>query len=251
MASRYALMAFGYAAVFTSIWWLSVWLLAPPPYILPGPVAVAERLWRMPLFFLHHGAITALEIVLSLALGTLIGFGAGIACWRWRRVEKGLLPVLVVTQALPVFAIAPLLVTWLGYGLAPKLAMATLIVFFPVALATLNGLKRVPPAWRDQALVMRATPWRLFCFVQLPAALATIAVGLRLAAVSAPIGAIVGEWVGSAEGLGFVMLRANQRVEIDTVFAALIVLFSLTIAIYALVHWITERLLAWSPQFEE
>jgi len=228
-------------------WSLFVRAFDIPPYLLPAPSAVGARLVAQPGLFLHHGSITALEIVLALLLGSLLGFATGVACWASARLERNLLPVLILTQALPVFAIAPLLVTWLGYGLAPKLVMATLIVFFPVALSTLNGLKRVPNAWRDQALVMRATPFNRFLWIMLPAALATIAVGLRLAAVSAPIGAIVGEWVGSAEGLGFLMLRSNQRVEIDTVFAALFVLCCMTLLIYGLVHWVTGRLLHWSP----
>ena len=103
----------------------------------------------------------------------------------------------------------------------------------------------------DLALLSGINPDRVVMVAWLiAAALATIAVGLRLAAVSAPIGAVVGEWVGSAEGLGFLMLRSNQRVEIDTVFAALFVLFALTLAIYGLVHWITGRLLNWSPTTE-
>ena len=229
---RWSLTLAIYAAVLIFGWWALVHAFSIPAYLLPEPGAVAARLWLSLDLFLHHGSITALEIVLSLLLGTTIGFATGVACWRSAWVENSLLPVLVLTQALPVFAIAPVLVTWLGYGLAPKLVMATLIVFFPVALSTLHGLKRVPRGWLDQAAVMRATPFNRFWWIMLPAALGTIAVGIRLAAVSAPIGAIVGEWVGSAEGLGFLMLRANQRVEIDTVFAALFVLFMLTLAIY-------------------
>ncbi|MGI9425731.1 MAG: ABC transporter permease [Hyphomicrobiaceae bacterium] len=244
------LRAATYFVVLVASWSLSVRLFEIPHYILPTPEAVGARLLTQPALFLHHGVTTAIEIVLALIIGTLIGFAAGVACWTSTRLERNVFPVLVITQALPVFAIAPLLVTWFGYGLAPKLVMATLIVFFPVALSTLNGLKRVPAAWRDQATVMQATPVNRFLWIMLPAALATIAVGVRLAAVSAPIGAIVGEWVGSAEGLGFLMLRSNQRVEIDTVFAALFVLCGLTLSIYGLVHWLTDRLLHWSPQTE-
>ncbi|MEM9356304.1 MAG: ABC transporter permease [Pseudomonadota bacterium] len=239
-----------YLFVIIAAWWASVRFFNIPHYLLPPPGDVWQRLLSQPSLFVHHGTITAIEIILALILGSLIGFGTGVVCWISTRLEQVVFPVLVVTQALPVFAIAPLLVTWLGYGLAPKLVMATLIVFFPVAISTLNGLKRVPKAWQHQAIVMRATPGNSFMWIMVPAALATIAVGLRLAAVSAPIGAIVGEWVGSAEGLGFLMLRSNQRVEIDTVFAALFVLCALTLAIYGLVHWITSRLLHWAPTME-
>lgn len=239
-----------YLFVILAVWWGFVRFFNIPSYLLPPPGDVWHRLYTQPALFIHHGTITAIEIVLALILGSIIGFGIGALCWASIRMEKTIFPILVVTQALPVFAIAPLLVTWLGYGLAPKLVMATLIVFFPVAISTLNGLKRVPKAWQHQAIIMRATPVNHFIWIMVPAALAAIAVGLRLAAVSAPIGAIVGEWVGSAEGLGFLMLRSNQRVEIDTVFAALFALCTLTLAIYGLVHWITGRLLHWSPTIE-
>ncbi|MEL6287350.1 MAG: ABC transporter permease [Pseudomonadota bacterium] len=247
---RRIIAGFIYAGVLLAAWHLIVRAFAVPAYIVPTPSAVGARLLRQPDLLAYHAGITALEIVLALIIGSAIGFAVGVLCWMSARVEQGLMPVLIVTQALPVFAIAPLLVTWLGYGLAPKLTMATLIVFFPVALATLNGLKRVPSVYAELAATMRATPLNRFLFVMLPASLGTIAVGLRLAAVSAPIGAIVGEWVGSAEGLGFLMLRANQRVEIDLVFAALAVLCTLTLLIYGLVHIATGRLLSWSPSNE-
>ena len=212
-----------YLVVILATWWVGVRLFDIPNYLLPPPGDGWQRLVTQPSLFVHHGTIAAIEIVLALILRSIIGFGTGIICWMSIRHERAIFPVLVVTQALPVFAIAPLLVTWFGYGLAPKLVMATLIVFLPVAVSTLNGLKRVHEAWQHQAIAMRATPGNGFIWIMVPAALATIAVGLRLAAVSAPIGAIVGIWAGEVEGLGFLMLRSNHRVEIDTVFAALFV----------------------------
>lgn len=232
------------------IWWLAIRLFRIPHYIVPAPGEVIARLFERPGLFLHHASITALEIVLALLLGTLIGFATGIACWRLPALGSRLMPALAVAQALPVFAIAPLLVTWLGYGLAPKIAMATLIVFFPVTLATLAGLSGVPDRLLDQARLMRARPLGTFLLIVLPTALATIAVGLRLAAVSAPIGAIVGEWVGAAEGLGFLMLRANQRVDTATLFAALFILVLMTLTLHAVVTLATRRLLHWLPNKE-
>src|SRR5690606_30394795 len=143
-----------------------------------------------------------------------------------------LMPMLVVSQALPVFALAPLLVLWLGYGLTSKVAMAVLIIYFPVTAAFLDGLRRTEPGWLELARTMDASPAAILRHIRIPAALPALASGLRVAAAVAPIGAIVGEWVGSSAGLGYLMLHANARMQVDLMFAALLVL-----AVMALLLW--------------
>ena len=134
------------------------------------------------------------------------------------------MPLLVVSQALPVFALAPLLVLWLGYGMASKVAMAVLIIYFPVTAAFFDGLRRTEPGWLELARTMNATRWASCGTSGCPAALPALASGLRVAAAVAPIGAVVGEWVGSSAGLGYLMLHANARMQVDLMFAALLVL---------------------------
>jgi len=155
--------------------------------------------------------------------------------------------VLVVSQAIPVFAIAPLLVLWLGYGLGSKIAMATLIIYFPVTAAFFDGLRRTEPGWLDLAQVMGGTRWSVLWRVRVPAALPALASGLRVAAAVAPIGAIVGEWVGASAGLGYLMLHANARMQVDVMFAALFVLALLAVTLYALIDGVLRRLLPWQP----
>ena len=130
------------------------------------------------------------------------------------------MPLLVVSQALPVFALAPLLVLWLGYGMASKVAMAVLIIFFPVTAAFLDGLRRTEPGWLELARTMDARPLAILAQIRVPAALPALASGLRVAAAVAPIGAVIGEWVGSSAGLGYLMLHANARMQVDLMFAA-------------------------------
>jgi putative hydroxymethylpyrimidine transport system permease protein len=151
-------------------------------------------------------------------------------------------PVLVLTQALPVFALAPLFTLWLGYGMASKILVAVLIIYFPVASAFFDGLMQTPKAWLNLGKVMGASPKQLLWHIQIPAALPQLASGLRLAAVYAPIGAIIGEWVGASEGLGYLMLLANGRAKIDLMFAALLVLALLTLCLHYAVGKVCDRL---------
>jgi putative hydroxymethylpyrimidine transport system permease protein len=153
----------------------------------------------------------------------------------------------VISQAVPVFALAPLLVLWLGYGMASKVAMATLIIYFPVTTAFHDGLRRTDRGWLDLARTMNAGRWAVLRHVRIPAALPALASGLRVAAAVAPIGAIIGEWVGSSAGLGYLMLHANARMQIDVMFAALATLAFLAVALYFSVDELLRRALPWQP----
>ena len=164
-----------------------------------------------------------------------------------RPARLWLLPVLVASQAVPVFALAPILVLWLGYGIASKVAMATLIIYFPVAANFYDGLRRTEPGWLDLARAMGAKPWRTMWRIRVPAALPALASGVRVAAAVAPIGAVVGEWVGSSAGLGFLMLHANARMQIDLMFAALLTLAVFAVAIYFIIDHALRRALHWQP----
>jgi putative hydroxymethylpyrimidine transport system permease protein len=141
-----------------------------------------------------------------------------------------------------------LLVLWFGYGLASKVAMAILIIYFPITAALFDGLRRTEPGWLDLARTMGATRLRTLLRVRLPAALPAFGSGLRVATAVAPIGAVVGEWVGSSAGLGYLMLHANARLQIEVMFAALIVLMAMALALYLTVDRLLVRLMPWAPQ---
>ena len=146
------------------------------------------------------------------------------------------------------FALAPVLVLWCGFGMASKIVMAVLVIFFPITAAFADGLRRTDQGWLDLAATMNASPLAILRHVRLPAALPAFGSGLRIAAAIAPIGAIIGEWVGSAGGLGYVMLNANARIETDVMFAAVIVLALLTIGLWVGVDWGLKKLLVWAPE---
>ncbi len=232
----------------TLLWQAFVWLTDQPPYILPGPGAVVLAWLENWDTILAHAGHTAAEIGLGLALGTLLGCSSSLAMAYFRPARRWLMPVLVISQAVPVFAIAPLLVLWLGYGMASKVAMATLIIYFPVTAAFHDGLRRTEPGWLDLARTMNASRWAVLMHVRLPAALPALASGLRVAAAVAPIGAVVGEWVGSSAGLGYMMLHANARMKVDLMFAALVTLAVLAVTLYFTVDWALRRAIPWLPE---
>jgi len=232
------------AILLLGLWEGVVRVFALPPFILPGPVRVAEALWQNAGLIAHHASITALEVAAGLVLGVALGAATAVALATSPLARALVRPALVATQALPVFALAPILTLWLGYGIASKVLMAVLIIYFPVASSFFDGLMRTPQGWLDLAQTMgasrRAVMWRL----RVPAAVPALASGLRLAAVYAPIGAVIGEWVGAAGGLGYLMLLANGRAKTDLMFAALAVLAAFTLILSRAVNRGCDRLIA-------
>jgi len=213
-----------------------------PHFILPSPIKTATTLWELRGLIASHAWVTSMEILLGLLIGTLLGTVTAIWLARSRLARYLVQPVLVLTQALPVFALAPLFTLWLGYGMASKILVAVLIIYFPVASAFFDGLMQTPKAWLNLGKVMGASPRQLLWHIKIPAALPQLASGLRLAAVYAPIGAIIGEWVGASEGLGYLMLLANGRAKIDLMFAALLVLALLTLCLHYAVGKVCDML---------
>lgn len=235
-------------AGFLVLWQLLVTLTGAPPYILPGPLPVGHALIdKFPLLLSHLGT-TLTEILLGLALGTILGTSAALVMILSPLLKRWMLPVLVVSQAIPVFALAPILVLWLGYGMASKVGMAVLIIFFPVASSFFSGMQHTEPDLLELARIMGAKPLAVLRTIVIPSALPAFASGLRVATAVAPIGAVVGEWVGSSAGLGFYMLHANARMQIDVMFAALTVLAVTSLALYFLIDRLLDRLVYWQPK---
>ena len=233
------------AAGLVAVWQAIVWLAATPPYILPGPALVLARWIDSAPLILRHAGTTLSEILLGLLFGALIGAASALTLAHFRPARMWLLPVLVISQAIPVFALAPVLVLWLGYGLASKVVMAVLIIYFPVTATFLDGLRRTDPGWLDLAATMNAAPRVVLWKIRVPAALPAFASGLKVAAAVAPIGAVVGEWVGSSAGLGYLMLHANGRMQIDLMFAALLTLAVIAVVLYAVVDRVTRLMVPW------
>jgi putative hydroxymethylpyrimidine transport system permease protein len=219
------------------IWQLLVSIENLPPYLLPSPGLVLHTMLTHWQILLTQTWPTALESIAGLLLAVGIGMFSALIFIYFPPARNWLLPSLVISQALPTFAIAPLLVVWLGYGLASKIVTVMIILFFPVTTAFYDGLSRIDEGWLDLAQTMQATRFTALRYIALPAALPALASGLRLAAVGAPLGAVIGEWVGASQGLGYLMLNANARLQIDMMFAALIWLVALALILFFTVDW--------------
>lgn len=227
------------------LWHLLVLLTQVPPYILPGPLPVARALLEHWPVLIRHLQTTLAEILVGLLLGTLLGSSCALSMVISPLLKRWMQPVLVISQAVPVFALAPILVLWFGYGMASKIAMAVLIIFFPVAASFYQGLRRTNPDLLQLARIMGASRLATLRHIVIPSALPAFGSGLRVATAVAPIGAIVGEWVGSSSGLGFYMLHANARMQIDLMFAALAILAVASLILYYTVDYILDRVVYW------
>ncbi len=214
------------------LWQALVWITAVPHFILPSPWRVAQAAWQNRLLIGENALVTLSEVGLGLVLGSLLGIATAVQLASSERLHRLVMPLLVFTQAVPVFALAPILTLWLGYGIASKVMMAVLIIYFPVTSAFYDGLTRIPQDMLDMAVTMGGTKAQIMRRIRVPYALPSLGTGLKLAAVYAPIGAVIGEWVGASKGLGYLMLLANGRAKTDLMFASLITLAAMTVALY-------------------
>lgn len=228
------------------LWQLFVWALSLPQYLLPGPIVVIETLWQSKLLLVQQAWPTILETLIGLTLGALWGAIMAISMSLFRPVRFWMMPVLLVSQAIPTFAIAPLFVIWLGYGISSKVAVTVVALFFPVTVACFDGLRNTDQGWLDLARVMSGGRWHTMRYIRLPAAMPSFASGLRVATAWAPMAAVVGEWVGSSKGLGFLMLNANARVDTPLMFAALFVLVAFSLTLYFMVDRLLVVLIPWA-----
>jgi len=231
--------------VFVVAWQLIVFVTGYPSFILPGPYTVAERFiraWSDGMMW-PHTQTTLVEILLGFAIGASIGLVTGIGLARSRLAERLLSPYLVAAQATPILALAPLIVLWFGSGLPSKLVICTLIVFFPVAVATMVGIRSVDPRLLEMARSFRATEWQTITRVEVPAALPAILGGLRVGITLAVIGAIVGEWAGGETGLGVLInIARGSLFDIPLMFATLLTLALVGVSLYLVMVLIERRL---------
>jgi putative hydroxymethylpyrimidine transport system permease protein len=231
-----------------ALWQAAVVIFAPPPFMLPGPLRVFAALAARPELWQVHAVTTLTESLIGLVAGTAAGIALALAMSFFPPTKRLLLPVMVVSQALPVFAIAPLLALWFGFGLASKMVMATIAIFFPVASAFADGLTRTDQNLIDLGRLYRASRFDTVRLLRVPSALPALITGIRLAAVYAPIAALIGEWVGSSSGLGYAMLFANARAQTDVMFAALLLLAAMSVVLRAAVDLATAPLAPWAPE---
>jgi len=235
------------AVTLLAMWYAVVEWGNYPSYILPSPTEVLRKattvagdgsLWR-------HMRVTAFEVMAGLALGVSAAVTVGYFLGRWEWLERVLSPFVVAAQSVPMVALAPLLIIWFGFGLLSKVLVCAVIVFFPMMVATIVGLRSVPTNLLDLMHVLRASEWQILVKLRIPAALPVLFGGLRLSVTLAVVGAVVGEFVGADRGLGFLVGLGKGLFDTPLMFVALAALMLMAMGLYSGVLVIERRLLSW------
>lgn len=234
---------------------VGLWELLPragimPEIVLPPFTDVVVAFWELLQadHFWGHLRVTLNEIFWGFVLGTAIGLVSGIVLAVWQPVKRLTYPFVVAFQAIPKIVLAPLFISWFGYGQSSKIVMAIVISFFPVLINTMVGLESVPPEGVRLMRSLRATRAQVFRKLSLPHAAPLIFAGVKTALTFAVIGAIVGEFVGARRGLGFLLHAYNFQLRIPSVFSVIVVLAGLGAVLYFLLEWVDRKLIYWRDE---
>ena len=231
--------------ILLSCWEVAVRLFSVPRYILPAPSKVISLIFVKQGLLLQHTLVTLGEIGVGFLVALVVGVGLAILLFHFTILERAIYPFVIASQTVPVFAIAPLLIVWFGYGLMPKVFMAALIVFFPIVVNTIDGLKSADEDTVNLLKIMKASRLSILLKVRLPAALPFIFSGAKIGVAVSTIGAVIGEWVGSTRGLGYLMIHANAQLQIDLIFAAIFYLSIMAVGLFGLLSLIEWLALPW------
>jgi NitT/TauT family transport system permease protein len=223
-----------------ALWEAAVRLFHVPGYLLPAPSAIAVSIWTYHRILALDAWYTTYETVAGFALGAGIGFALAVLIVFSPVLERIVMPGAVLTQIVPKLAVAPLFVVWFGTGIEPKLAITALMTVFPVLLNCVAGLISVDRRWIELFDSVCASRWQLFLKVQLPNSSPYVFAGLKLGMTLAVVGAIVGEWMGADHGLGNEILIANSQLHTDLVFASLVVLSVIGLALFGIIAVIED-----------
>ncbi len=202
--------------------------------VLPAPSVVAVTLWRglETGYFWPHIAQTFIEVLGGLALGTALGFSFGLLLGESAFGRRVLMPYIIASQVVPKLALAPLLTVWLGFGTLPVVVLTALVCFFPLLESTMSGIAQTDPTHLKMFRMLGASRWRTLCCLKLPSGVPMILAGLRIAAVLALVGAVVGEFIGGSEGLGALIIAAQGSMDTALMFAVLILITAMGLLLY-------------------
>ena len=218
------------------VWEGAVELFSIPLYVLPSPLQVLRALAKeLPVLSLH-GGVTVAEALAGMAVYMVLAAALGILMDCFPLVRRGLYPVLVVTQTVPMIVMAPILIIYMGFGIGPKILTVVLMCFFPVAVSFSDGLAQVDEEYVNLVRSYGAGRFQAYRLVKIPAAVPSLLSGLKVAATYSISGAVVGEWIGATQGLGYYLLRVKNSYMLDRVFACVAVIILLSLAMNGLIR---------------
>jgi len=214
-------------------------------FLVPSPAEIGSALWENRSLLAENAWVTLQEILLGFLIGLAAGLGFAVVLRLSATLRLAFYPLMVASQAIPILVIAPILVVWFGFGIGPKLAVVALLCFFPIAVATVDGLRSVDPEATKMMRSLDASRRQVMWRVEAPSALPFVFSGARIAAAFAPIGAVFGEWVGADSGLGHLILQDNAQLETARLFAAAAVLAAIALALFGLLALAERRIVTW------
>ncbi|MFD7711513.1 ABC transporter permease [Streptomyces sp. NPDC059785] len=229
-------------------WWLATVVFDIRPFLLPSPADVVRAFDRLPGYLLRQTWRTFTETAVGFGLAVGAGLVTAVLLTASRAVERSVMPLLVAVNAVPKIAVAPLLVVWLGFGTAPKVVMVALLAWFPVVVATMAGLTSVPLELTELARSLAASRWQTYRKLRIPWALPQVFTGLRLAVTLAVVGAVVGEFAGGDQGLGYVIVASGGSADTPLAFAAMALLSIMSVLLFYLVVLLERLLLPWARE---
>jgi putative hydroxymethylpyrimidine transport system permease protein len=215
-----------------SLWWAITVVFRIPAYLLPSPIATIRALVQDASFLGPHVAMTLIETSIGLALATVLGITIAVLMNASQLTRDLLYPPLVLSQAVPLIAVAPIVLIWFGLGVLAKVLIVAFVCFFPITVSTYEGFRTVDPAYRELLVTLGAKRSDRYRHLYLPATLPGIFAGLRIAATYSVLGAVVGEWLGGSKGLGVYMTRSLQSFRTDRLFGALLIVMLLSFAVF-------------------
>jgi len=234
-----------FAVIVLVLWQALVMITGISETSLPSPIEVAKSGWENRQLLIDNTWVTVLEILIGFLAAIVLGVFLAALIHSSKTVERALYPWLVVSQMVPIPAIAPIIVIWTGFDLRPKIIVIALVSFFPIAVNTIDGLRAVDPQLLRLMKTLKASWWQRFRLAQVPAALPHFFSGLKVAAALSVIGAVFAEWVGSSEGLGYLILVLNNNTETATMFATIFLLSLIGIILFSIVSLLERILLPW------
>lgn len=234
-----------FAVVFLTVWELYAQLSGIRESTLPAPSRVIEVFLENRAVLFDNARVTGIEIVVGYLAAVVFGTVLGVVIHASIPLERTLYPWLVASQTVPILAIAPVIVTWLGFGIESKITVVVLLCFFPIAVNTIDGLRSANPELLDLMRAMGASPFKRFWSASVPAALPSIFSGLKVGAALASVGAVIGEWVGSSAGLGYLILAYNSQIRTAHVFAVIVLLSVMGLALFGVVVVLERVTMPW------
>ena len=238
-------------AVIILIWYLCCDAEVVPAYMLPSPTKVITAFINNFDVMMKQAAVTLQETLYGLLIGIASAFVIAVIMDRFKWLYKAIYPILVVTQTIPTIAIAPLLVLWMGFGMAPKITLVVITTFFPIVIGLLTGFEGVDPDAINLMRAMGANRYQIFRYVKFPNTIASFFSGLRISSAYAVVGAVVSEWLGGFEGLGVYMTRVKKAYAFDKMFAVIVFISAISLILMGIVSLLERAAMPWAKKIKK